>query len=163
MRPSPSADLTAMTLSLPQALRCPPPIPTWLYQAVSEQLQEDWEDQESGQKASGHTSPPSSLEARTASPSPAPSVALGPPLHQRHQQQDGSPRGSQLPPPGVSNTRSSSHAGKPESVSPATPSGHSQKQQGVAGRIQNFIVKHFCCRLPSKECHSKVSPCKLHG
>ncbi|KAB0393828.1 hypothetical protein E2I00_017095 [Balaenoptera physalus] len=73
-------------------------IPTWLYQAVSEQLQEDREDQESGQKTSEHTSPPPSLEAKTATPSPAPSVALGPPLHQRHQQQDRSPRGRQLPP-----------------------------------------------------------------
>ncbi|KAJ8789716.1 hypothetical protein J1605_004850 [Eschrichtius robustus] len=49
LEPSPSPEVSTL-------------IPTWLYQEVSEQLQEDREDQESGQKASEHTSPPPSLE-----------------------------------------------------------------------------------------------------
>lgn len=59
---------------------------------------------------------------------------------------------------GVSNSGNSSHAGEADRVSPAAPSGHSQKQQGVAGRFWNFILKHLCCRLPNKKCQNKVRP-----
>ena len=57
--------------------------------------------------------------AEAAIPSPAPRVALRPSLHQQYQQQDWSSRGKQLP-LDVSNTRSSSHSGQPERVSPDT-------------------------------------------
>ncbi|KAJ8776154.1 hypothetical protein J1605_015716 [Eschrichtius robustus] len=129
----------------------------WLYHRKNVQLQED---QQAGQKTGESACPPPSLEARTATPSPAPQCGTG--TSTSSSSRIGAPEGSSCP-LGVSNTGRSSHAGQPESVSSSTVSGQSQKKQGVAGRIWNFILKHLCCKLPSMRRHNKVSPCEPHG
>ena len=126
----------------------------WLYHRKNVQLQED---QQAGQKTGESACPPPSLEARTATPSPAPQCGTGTSTSSSSSS-IGAPEGSRCP-LGVS-----SHAGQPESVSSSTVSGQSQKKQGVAGRIWNFILKHLCCcKLPSMRRHNKVSPCEPHG
>ena len=130
----------------------------WLYHRKNVQLQED---QQAGQKTGESACPPPSLEARTATPSPAPQCGTGT-SPSSSSSRIGAPEGSSCP-LGVSNTGRSSHAGQPESVSSSTVSGQSQKKQGVAGRIWNFILKHLCCKLPSMRRHNKVSPCEPHG
>ncbi|KAM9092147.1 serine/threonine-protein kinase MARK2-like [Megaptera novaeangliae] len=128
-----------------------------LYQRKNVQPQED---QQAGQKTGESACPPPSLESRTATPSPAPQCGTG--TSTSSSSWIGAPEGTSCP-LGVSNTGRSSHAGQPESVSSSTLSGHSQKKQGVAGRIWNFILKHLCCKLPSMRRHNKVSPCEPHG
>ncbi|XP_061054264.1 serine/threonine-protein kinase MARK2-like [Eubalaena glacialis] len=129
----------------------------WLYQRKNVQLQED---QQAGQKTGESACPPPSLEARTATPSPAPQCGTG--TSTSSSSRIGAPEGTSCP-LCVSNPGRSSHTGQPESVSSSTLSGYSQKKQGVAGRIWNFILKHLCCKLPSKRRRNKVSPCEPHG
>ena len=129
----------------------------WPYQRRNVQLQED---QQAGQETGESACPPSSLESRTATPSPAPQCGTG--TSTSSSSRIGAPEGTSCS-LCVSSTGRSSYTGQPESVSSSTLSGHSQKKQGVAGRIWNFILKHLCCKLPSMRRHNKVSPCEPHG
>ena len=65
-------------------------------------------------------------------------------------------RAKQLP-LGVSNTRSSSHAGQPESVSPDTFLWPQPEEQGSPENMQIYNS------LPSKRQRNKLSPGKVHG
>ena len=59
-------------------------------------------------------------------------------------------------PGGADTVGSSSQVRQPESL--ATPSVLSQIKKGLAGKTQNFIVKHFCCRLPGKRHKNTIVP-----
>ncbi|XP_059775205.1 serine/threonine-protein kinase MARK2-like [Balaenoptera ricei] len=157
VRPFCRGDLSGSELEPSQSPVVSPLKSRWLYQGENVQLQED---QQAEQKTGESACPPPSLEARTATPSPAPQCGTG--TSPSTSSRIGAPEGTSCP-PGVSNTGGSSHTGQPESVSSSTPSGHSQKKQGVARRIWNFVLKHLCCKLPSKRRHNKVSPCEPHA
>ncbi|XP_040091486.1 serine/threonine-protein kinase MARK2-like [Oryx dammah] len=59
--------------------------------------------------------------------------------------------------PAVPDAGSSTLVGQPDSMSPVTPSGLTQKKKGVAGRIWSCLSKYLCCGLPSKRAN-KVKP-----
>ncbi|XP_066886125.1 serine/threonine-protein kinase MARK2-like [Kogia breviceps] len=115
------------------------------------------EDQQAGQKTSEPACPPASLESRTATPSPA--RQCGPGASPSTSSRTGAPAGTSCPLRVCSPGRSP-HAAQPESMSSSIPSGHSQKKQGVAGRIWTFFARHLCCscKLPSMRRHNKVKP-----
>lgn len=107
--------------------------------------------QPSGQKAKEPASPPASLQLRTttllpsqelraATPSPAPQLGHW-----------GSPRThSSSEAPEGTNKGNSFHAGKPDGVTPASFSGHSQRWQGAAKRFWSFILRDLCVGHPPR-------------
>nr|XP_058935040.1 serine/threonine-protein kinase MARK2-like [Kogia breviceps] len=127
-----------------------------------EENMQEQEDQQAGQKTSEPACPPPSLDSRTATPSPA--HQCGPGAYPCTSSRTGAPAGTSCP-LHVSNTGRSSHAAQPESMSSSIPFGHSQKKQGVAGTVWNFLKRHLggCCQLPSKRRRNKVSPSEPHG
>lgn len=154
VRPFSSGDLSGSELEASLSPELSTLKTRWLYQGENGQLQED---QQAGQKTSEPACPPPSLESRTATPSPA--DQCGPGTSPSTSSRIGAPEGTSCP-PGVSNTGRSSHPGQTESMSSSTPSGHTQKKQGVAGRICNFISKHLCCKLRRRH---KGKPSEPHG
>nr|XP_058935645.1 serine/threonine-protein kinase MARK2-like [Kogia breviceps] len=120
------------------------------------------EDQQAAQKTSEPACPPPSLESRTATPSPA--HQRGPGASPSTSSRTGAPEGTSFP-LRVSKSGRSSHTAQSECMSSSIPSGHSQKKQGVAGRIWNFLARHLggCCKLRSKRRRNKVSPSEPYG
>ncbi|XP_059984548.1 serine/threonine-protein kinase MARK2-like [Lagenorhynchus albirostris] len=161
VRPLPSRDLSGSEREPSSSSELSSLIIRWLNQGENLQLQED---QQAGQKTSEPAWPPPSLQSTTATPSlqsmtatPSSAHQCGPGTSLSTSSRIGALEGTSCP-PGVSNTGRSSHAEQPESMSSSTPSGHSQKKQGVARRIWKFTLKRLCCKLPCEVCYNKVSP-----
>ena len=159
MRPSPSTNLSSHRVEPPQVLKC-----LWRVSLLTphgcnrEKMSGFRRTRSQGRRPESLPIPHLAWRWWLPPPSQSPQCGLGAsPSIGSTSSRTGAQEGTNCS-QGVSNSGNSSHAGEPDRVSPAAPSGHSQKQQGVAGRFWNFILKHLCCRLPSKKCQNKVSP-----
>lgn len=104
-----------------------------------------------GQKATVPASPPVSLQLRTTTLLPNQELRTTTPSPAPQRGHWGSPctRSSNGAPEEI-NKGNSLHARKPDGVTPASSSGHSQGWQGAAKRFWNFILRDLCVGHPPR-------------